>query len=348
VFWQPLGQIPAWIAWGFLRFTTAVVRWTAAFPHAAVTLEGVTPAMAWGYYGLLGIGTFWVMHPKVSLSGVLDSIRRIPIGWTATGVVAIALLVVALVTVPGGQLRVSALSVGNGDAFYVQTPRGRQVLIDGGPEPSRTLDVLGQQMPFWDRSLDLVILTSPDEGRLPGLVPVLERMDVSAVGYTPKAGEGPIYDRWVSLLSARPLGTGGMMTAGQHWILDQDVALEVLWPPPDQKGPLVLRVSYGETQWLVAGAATPPVEAALVARYGVHLRSNVLILPLPSSPESGSPAFLQAVDPEIVVASTGAGSPPSPYVLSRIADRRLFRTDPGITLVMRSDGRHIQVRQTRP
>ena len=348
VLWQPLGQIPAWIAWGFLRFTTLGVRWTAGFPRASVTLEGVTPAMAWGYYGLLTIGTVWVMAPKASLRGVLRKARGIPTGCAATGVVALVLLVLALVTAPGGRLHFVALAVGVGDALYIQTPRGRQVLIDGGPEPSRMLDALGRHMPFWDRSVDLVILTSPDEGRLPGLISVLERMEVGAVGYAPEVGEGAIYDRWDSLLAARPSGTAGVMTAGQRWLLDHEVALEVLWPPLDQEGPLVLMVSYGEMRWLVAGDATSEIEAALVGQYGDRLRANVLILPRPGSPAAGSPTFLQAVDPEIVVVSTGASSPPSPYVLSRVLDRRLFRTDQDGTVVMRSDGRRILVRKVQP
>ncbi len=348
VVWQPLGQIPAWIAWGFLRFTTGVVRWTASFPHAAVTLEGVTPAMAWGYYAVLGIGTTWAIHPEASLRGLARKVRGIPAGWTASGTAVVGLVIVALVTAPGGRLQVASLAVGGGDACYVQTPRGNQILIDGGSEPSGTLDALGRRMPFWERSLDLVVLTSPDRTRLPGLIPVLERMDVGAVGYAPEAGEGAAYDRWVALLADRPPGTSGVMTLGQRWVLDREVVLEVLWPPADRVGPLVLMLSYGEIRWLVPGDATPEIEAALVERHGSKLRADVLILPRHGDPTSGCPAFLQVVDPDVVIVSAGATEPPSPYALARLTGRRLYRTDRDGTILMRSEGRRIHVRVVQP
>jgi competence protein ComEC len=346
--WQPLGQIPAWIAWGFLRFTTGAVRWTAGFPRAAMTLEGITPAMAWGYYAVLAVGTAWALHPRIPLRGLVRKIRAVPNGWAATGGMAVGLVILALMTAPGGRLQVAVLAVGVGDAIYVRTPRGRQVVIDGGPEPSRTLDALGRRMPFWDRSLDLVVLTSPDRDRLPGLIPILERMAVDAVGYAPEVGEGPVYDRWWSLLANRASGTSGLMTAGQRWALDREVALEVLWPPVDGVGPLILMLRYGDIRWLLAGDATPEIEAALVERCGDRLRADVLILPRHGDPTSGSPGFLQAVDPEMVVVSTGPASSPSPYALSRLVGRRLFRTDRDGTLLMRSDGRHITVRNVQP
>jgi competence protein ComEC len=344
--WHPLGQLPAWMAWGFLRFTTEVVRWTAGFPHAAVTLENVTPTMVWGYYAALALGTIWTSHPEISLRSLASRIRKLPAGWIASGTVTAALLVLALVTVPDGRLRVAVLDVGAGDALYVQTPEGHQVLIDGGPEPSRMLDALGRQMPFWDRSLDLIVLTSPDEARLSGLIPVLERLRVGAVGFSPEPGAGPVCDRWHALLADRPVGASGAMTAGQQWILDREVALHVLWPPTDQTASLVLMLSHRETKWLIAGDATPEVEAALVERYGDRLRADVLILPRHGNPTAGTPAFLQAVDPEIVVVSTGSSSPPSPYALARVADRRLFRTDRDGTILMRSDGRYLRIRCT--
>jgi competence protein ComEC len=105
---------------------------------------------------------------------------------------------------------------------------------------------------------------------------------------------------------------------------------------------------YGKTRWLLAGDATPEVEVALVERYGDRLRAEVLILPRHGDPTSGSPGFLQAVDPEIVVVSSGSASPPSPYALSRLVGRQVFRTDRDGTILIRSDGHDTRVRSIQP
>ena len=61
-------------------------------------------------------------------------------------------------------LEVSFFDVGQGDAIFIETPLGYQVLIDGGPG-SVVLEKLGSEMPFWDRSIDLIILTHPEQGQ---------------------------------------------------------------------------------------------------------------------------------------------------------------------------------------
>ncbi|HJX37995.1 MAG TPA: MBL fold metallo-hydrolase [Anaerolineae bacterium] len=82
---------------------------------------------------------------------------------------------------PDGRLHVHFLDVGQGDAILIQCPNGQQILVDGGPEPSVLLSHLGRRFPFWDHSLDLVVLTHPEEDHLGGLVEVLTRYDVSLV-----------------------------------------------------------------------------------------------------------------------------------------------------------------------
>ncbi len=66
------------------------------------------------------------------------------------------------------------LDVG-GAATLVRTPSGARVLIDGGANPSALPAALGSRMPFWDRSLDLIVLADPDDNQLAGLVAALEQ-----------------------------------------------------------------------------------------------------------------------------------------------------------------------------
>jgi len=83
-------------------------------------------------------------------------------------------------SLPDDRLKVYALDVGQGDAIFIETPRKAQVLIDGGPD-MKVLGQLSAVMPFYDRSIDLLILTHPQEDHMFGLVEVLKRYKVGKV-----------------------------------------------------------------------------------------------------------------------------------------------------------------------
>src|SRR3954470_6966475 len=76
-----------------------------------------------------------------------------------------------------GILTVYFLDIGQGDSIFIDAPSGRQVLIDGGPN-SVVLRRLSEVMPWWDRSIDVVIPTHPDADHISGLIDVLSRYEV--------------------------------------------------------------------------------------------------------------------------------------------------------------------------
>ena len=59
-------------------------------------------------------------------------------------------------------LEIDFYDVGQGDAIFIETPKGKQILVDGGPDLT-ILEKLGRELLFWDRYIDLVILTHPEE-----------------------------------------------------------------------------------------------------------------------------------------------------------------------------------------
>ena len=80
--------------------------------------------------------------------------------WALLPLLVIAVLVsYTAATVPDNNLRISFLNVGEGDAVLLQKG-SQQVLIDGGPSPQAIGLELGQQMPFWDRTIDLLVLSA--------------------------------------------------------------------------------------------------------------------------------------------------------------------------------------------
>jgi len=341
---RPLGVVLAWLAWVFLAYTTLVVEWTAGFPWAAVELGTAGPLFIWAYYLLLGLITWWVTRPALVRERAAAFITGLNRTVVATGAAIVVLIGAAIVARPDGRLHVIFLDVGYGDAVFIRTPTGRQALIDGGRDARRTLAALGKQMPFWDRSLDLVVLTSPDEDRLNGLVPVLLRYDVDTVATSSEPGQGETYEAWSAALAVRPTESWAPVAGSTLLDLDPDVTLHVLWPPADVAGPLVLHLAYGEMHFLLLGDATTVVEEALIGAYGAKLQSEVLQLARQGAQTSTSARLLQVVAPEAIVVGLDEGRTLSSYVLARIMDVPLYQTGRDGTVDVSSNGATVDIR----
>ena len=78
---------------------------------------------------------------------------------------------------PDGKLHIVFCDVGQGDAVYIKMPNGGDMLIDGGPD-GKVLNCLGKNMPFYDRTIDVVVLSHPQKDHLQGILFVLERYTV--------------------------------------------------------------------------------------------------------------------------------------------------------------------------
>ena len=209
-----------------------------------------------------------------------------------------------------GMLTVAFLDIGQGDAIYIEAPNGNQMLIDGGPSGGALLRALGQVMPFWDRSLDVVLATHPDQDHVGGLPAILENMNIENVVTTENTATTGVYRAFeddVSKEGARRV----LARAGERIILDDGVVLEILFPNKNAKGwdtntgSIVARLSYGETSFLLTGDSPQSVEQYLVNRETDKIHADVLKLGHHGSKTSSSKLFLSAVDPEYAVISAG-------------------------------------------
>jgi competence protein ComEC len=87
---------------------------------------------------------------------------------------------------------VAFLDIGQGDAIFIESPTGQQMLVDGGPDPS-VLAELSQVMPMFDRSIDVVVATHPDSDHIAGLLSVLETYEVDQVLTTGSTAETDVF-----------------------------------------------------------------------------------------------------------------------------------------------------------
>jgi competence protein ComEC len=212
-----------------------------------------------------------------------------------------------------GVLTVAFLDVGQGDAIYIEAPNGNQMLIDGGVSSGAILRPLGRVMPFYDRSLDLVLATHPDQDHVGGLPAVLERMRVNGVVTTENSAATGAYTAFEDVIRANNIPRI-LARAGRRIVLDEGVTLEILFPDRSTQGwetntgSIVARLSYGDTSFLFTGDSPIAIEKYLTGKYGSTLKTDVVKLGHHGSRTSSSREFLSAAQPTYAVVSAGKGN----------------------------------------
>ena len=243
----------------------------------------------------------------------------------------------------GSGLKVTFFDVGQGDAIFIETPQGHQILIDGGPVRQLAAEKVGKTLPFWDKSLDLVILTHPDSDHITGLVGVLERYEVENILWTGVEVDTNIFAAWEQALEKYSNGLY-LARAGQKifWGKDPNAFMEILYPESQTVNEkksgfggatndtsIVSKLVFGSHSLLFTGDITKAVEQKLVSQ-GVNLRADVLKVPHHGSKYSSSEAFLAAVLPSTAVIQVGSKNSyghPTQEVLSRLGNISVLRTD---------------------
>jgi competence protein ComEC len=314
--WRPLGRVLGWVAWLPLAGTIAAVEKTADLSIATVEVGSLRPVMLIAWYGALGVLAWllgrrpdrrkelWLALQK-GLSSWLSS--RLLLKMALGGLAIVATLVwLAVLRLPDGRLHVTFLDVGEGSATYVETPTGQQILINGGPSPSTLLAHLGQRLPFYDRTLDLVVLSDDREGHLEGLVPVLERYHVGYALYAPQTCRRTACAQWREWLRDEAVAVV-QPVAGATVDVGSGVLLTVLDPSDkmaSEGGPVVLRLDYGQTCFLLVHDAGDDVERALLAA-GPGMQCDVLYVG--TRVDAPSALFVEAVRPALIVFSGEGG-----------------------------------------
>ena len=351
----PLGQIVGWLAWLPLAWTINVVQWTARFSWAQVEIPAPPFWLVGLMYLTMAAALWWLDQPaktrrQVAQASGLSRSTSVALGGS---IILVILIWSATRNLPDGKLHVAFLEIGQGDAVLITTPNGRQILIDGGPSPAHLGQRLGDEMPFWDRSLDMVINTHPDMDHLGGLVELVDRYEIETVLVSDAEGRSSLYRAWVNQLEAADLLTT-VAQQGMTLQLDEGVQAQVLNPGPASQfaespndHSVVIKVSLGEISFLLTGDIEEEVERTL-ARSSLDLQATILKSPHHGSKTSSSSAFLDAVNPQIAVISAGVENRfghPHEVVLQRYAERGIntLRTDQLGTVELITDGKQVWV-----
>lgn len=230
------------------------------------------------------------------------------------------------------------------------------MLIDGGPGSTSLLWGMSRYMPFWDRSLDMVVNTHPEADHLAGLPEVLKRYQVSQVLLPDVGSDTPLYHAWQAALAEEGARVVPAQ-AGLRLALEDGVWAEVLHPGRVPAGDrlndhsVVLQITLGQVGFLLPGDIEAGVEQGLVAT-GSSVETAVLKVPHHGSSTSSSESFLAAVDPQLAVVSVGADNRfghPASSILARYADYGIpvLRTDQLGSIEFITDGERLWVQAGR-
>lgn len=247
-------------------------------------------------------------------------------------------------------LTVAFLDVGQGDAIFIEAPNGNQILVDGGPTKA-VLREMSKQMPFYDRKIDIAVLTHPHLDHYAGLNEVIEKYKVNLEIDSGVKSKKNGFAEFEKLLKERDIKRI-YAKRGMKIKLDKDLRLDILLPVvndsslSEHDGMLVSRLVYKNNSFLLTGDMENNMENYLMD-FGVDsVKSDVLKVGHHGSKTSTSESFLGWVKPDLAVISVGQDNRyghPHKEVIERLGSFRIatLKTSEAGTIVIKSDGEKI-------
>jgi competence protein ComEC len=297
----------------------------------------------------------WATGPRNTAA---EAARRL--GWAAAILLWVRL---ATAAVPGsadgaGDLALHFLDVGQGDAAVLRTPKGRWVVIDGGPAGERFDAGRRIVVPFLERhgarEVAAVVVSHAHLDHIGGIPAVLGRFRVGEVLEPGAPMADPLYTGFLTALDRRRIAWHPVRR-GEGFSLD-GVRFRVLHPEPDwsdwgqdvNEDSVVLLVEYGGFQALFAGDAGFPAEAELRGRVGPV---DLLKVGHHGSRGSTGDEWLDSLRARVAVISVGRNDygHPAPEALARLEAHRVLvrRTDREGTIGVTTDGSRMRIRSAR-
>jgi len=266
------------------------------------------------------------------------------------------------------KLHVIFCDVGQGDGILIITPSDKQILIDGGSDDS-ILACLSNHMPFWDRNIELMVLSHPHADHLNGLIEVLDGYTVDHFATEALANDTVGYKELTKKISAKgglspasPAGGFGRkeLDEGDRIQIEKNVTIEVLGPSKaflDETSPkgkigessefasLVSVLSYGDFDVIFTGDSqvSGMKEALDFDLKGDTFSFEVLQVPHHGSRFGLDKQLVQQIDPKLAVISVGKNKygHPTPFILSLLKNEGIQyrRTDEDGDVEIISDGK---------
>ncbi len=229
------------------------------------------------------------------------------------------------------------LDVGQGDALFIESPTGTQVLVDGGP-PRKILNQLSRVMSPFDRNIDAFIITNPDADHIGGFLDILKIYKVGKVFEPGTLTDSKIYQNLKDEMRKNNI-PDVLVKRGMRLNLGSGAVIDILFPDRDvsswatNDGSVVAKLSYGNTSVMLTGDATIKTERIILKENSAtRLESDILKVGHHGSRTSTSPEFVKVVSPAYALISDGKDNKyghPHKETLDTLSlfGAKIFRTD---------------------
>ena len=264
---------------------------------------------------------------------------------------------------PGGNLRIYALDVGQGDGLLIISPQGKTVLIDAGPTEAGD-EVVAALRNHGVKQIDLMIATHPHADHIGGMKKVFDTFRVKKILDSGQTYGTATYEKLLAEVQQNKTAYVKAVR-GQTIELDSGVKFDVLNPGAklltekevgegrsvQNANSVVLRLSYGSFAMLFTGDAEFETEGQMMGD-GLLLSAQVLKIGHHGSRHATSGKFLEFVKPQFAIISNGADNDyghPSQFTLDRLkkANIKTLRTDLSGEIEIFSDGKTFDARPGR-
>ncbi|MCD6149273.1 MBL fold metallo-hydrolase [bacterium] len=235
------------------------------------------------------------------------------------------------------ELKVVFLNIGQGDAILIIQGKN-QVLVDGGKSGKLLLERLGKFIPFWDRQIEAVVATHPDQDHIGGLASVLRNYKVETVMETKAKSKTQVYKRWEDEIE-KEQAQRAEAVRGARIKFPNGALAEIIYPfcsladsqsKDNNANSIVIKLTFGEESFLLTGDLPSKQEKILIDS-GLDLQSRILKAGHHGSKHSTSAEFLKSVKSEEAIISVGKNSYGHPHsaVLGRLREQgiKFWRTD---------------------
>jgi competence protein ComEC len=260
------------------------------------------------------------------------------------------------------QLEVTFLDVGQGDAIFIRTPEGNNILLDGGgkPEYMGAVDEVGHRvvMPFLKyrrvKKLDMVIISHPHEDHFGGLLAVLGSIPVDYLVTSGETSESQYYQE-LMLLAEKNNISWEIVHKNDSIFFNPSLCFKVLGPPPEllqgtnsdiNNNSLVLQLKYKEISFLFTGDIEDAAIQCLLQEPQA-LDSRVLKVPHHGGNIQNLSPLLEKVAPQAAVITVGKNSFGHPHqsTLNVLQEKNveIYRTDLYGAVTLWSDGYNLMV-----
>ncbi len=249
-------------------------------------------------------------------------------------------------------LKFAVLNIGQGDAIFIESPTGVQMLFDAGPH-GKINSQIHKVLPFYDKSIDAIFVTHPDADHIGGFQYILENFKIAYAFEAGTTSDSILYENLTKEIKNQKIPKV-ILHKGMKIHIGGGAHIEIIFPDRDvsfwdtNDGSLVARLVYREHSFLLTGDATSVTEKVLVEKNTEEeLKSTFLKVAHHGSHSSTRDFFLEKVDPEYALISVGLKNNyghPHPDILSLLEEKGVetLRTDMLGSIVIKSDGENLK------